>query len=438
MPNPIRCSTHRLTVLWPLACLLLSAPACADLISPEPLTFSPGLSATDPASTSYLAGLEALRRGDLDAAEKAFTESSKANARMPQPLVGLADVAQRRDNPSGAKKLLEQAVSLAPDDASVHHALAAFHVRRQDFAAAEAELKIVIDLTATDLRPRLDLADLYLNSLSRPTDAIAIYRAAAGIDPQHAAVHHGLATALARTGQFEQAEAEFRKSAQLAPAAPLPLHSLAVMQLSRGQTEAGLLSLDAALKVQPTFTPALLEKGDVLLAQGKPDAALALFEQAVTVDAQNAAAQFKRGTALQMLKRTADAADAYRQAVSIDRDFAPAYNNLAWMAVESRTDLDQAAQWASTAVRLAPNNVAFRDTQGWVYRAQRRFAEAETVLEKAATMKPPLAEVKYHLGLVYLDQNKPDLAGRAFREALAIDANHAPSKQALQQLENAS
>lgn len=438
MPNPLRCARHRLTVLCSLTCLLLSAATCADLISPEPLTFSLGLSAADPATKSYLAGLEALRRGDLDAAEKAFIDSTKANARMPQPLVGLADVAQRRDNSGEAKKLFDQALSIAPDDSGVHHALAAFHVRRQDYAAAEAELKIVIDLTATDLRARLDLADLYLNSLDRPTDAIATYRAAAGIDAKNPAIHHGLAAALARTGQFQEAEAEFRKSAQLAPTAPLPLHSLAVLQLSRGQTEAGLLSLDAALKVQPTFVPALLDKGDVLLAQGKSDAALALFEQAVAVDAQNAAAQFKRGTALQMLKRAAEATEAYRQAITIDRDFAPAYNNLAWMAAESRTDLDQAAQWAATAVKLAPNNVAFRDTQGWVYRAQRKFAEAETVLEKASTMKPPLAEVKYHLGLVYLDQNKPDQAGQAFREALVIDAKHAPSKQALQKLENPS
>jgi Flp pilus assembly protein TadD len=79
-----------------------------------------------------------------------------------------------------------------------------------------------------------------------------------------------------------------------------------------------------------------------------------------------------------------------------------------------------------------------RDTQGWVYRAQRKFSEAETVLEKAATMKPPLADVKYHLGLVYLDQRKTDQAKKAFREALAIDAKHAPSKQVLQKLGDAS
>lgn len=353
---------------------------------------------------------------------------------MPQPLIGLADVALRRGLRVEAKKWLDKALEAAPKDDTAQHALSLFHVSGQDYPAAEAALQKALAINPKNLRAQLDLADLYANALKRPSKAIDACRAAIAIGPEHAGAHHGLAVALAATGQFTQAEAEFKTSAQLAPTLPTPLHSLARMQLGRGQSEAGLASLDAALKVQPQFVPALLDKGDLLLAQGKTEAALALFDQAVAADAQDASATFKRGAALQTLKRNAEAAQAYQQTITLNGDFAAAYNNLAWLQTESGSNLDQAAQWASKAVKLEPDNAAFRDTQGWVYRAQRKLAEAETVLEKAATMKPPVADIQYHLGAVYLDQKKPEQARRAFDAALAIDPKHAPSKAALQNL----
>jgi tetratricopeptide (TPR) repeat protein len=418
--------------------LLLVQPTNAALLAPE---ISPQFAQqqADPATAHYAAGLEALSAGDTDAAETAFQAAVAANPRMPQPLVGLADVALRRGKRDEAKKWLDQAVAVAPQDDGVQHSLSVFHFTGKDYPAAETALKKAIDINPKNLRAQLDLADLYANSLKRPTDAIAAYRAAIAIDGKHAGAHHGLAAALAATGQFAEAETEFRKSAQLAPMLPVPLHSLARMQFGRGQIDAGMASLDAALKIQPTFVPALLDKGDMLLSQDQPDAALALYDQAVTADANSAPAHFKRGTVLQMQNKPAEAKQAYQKAIEHDAQFAAAYNNLAWLEVESSgTDLNQAAQWAATAVKLAPEVAAYRDTQGWVYRAQRQYAEAETVLEKAATMKPPVADIKYHLGVVYLEQRKLDQARRAFSEALAIDPKHAASKAAIQKLGDAS
>lgn len=427
------------TVALYVAAVAVSRPASASVISPDPRSTPQGQAiqapdSSDPAQASYTRGLDALRSGDIDAAERAFKTATELNPRMPQPLVGLADVAQKRGNLEQAGNLLQQALTLAPNDDGVHYALAIHHTNTQDYAAAEAQLKQVIELNPRQTVAQLDLANLYANALGRPSEAIATYRGVLTADPKHAGAHQGLAMALAKTGQFKEAETEFRKAAELAPGIPLPLHSLARMQLSRGQTDAGAAALEEALKVQPDFVPALLDKGDVLLGAGKPEEALALYDRAVAAQEKNATAHFKRGTVLQLQKRHVEAKQAYVTAISLDDAFAPAYNNLAWMQTESRDNLDQGSQWAATAVKLAPDNAAFRDTQGWVYRTQRRLAEAETVLEKAATMQPPIADIQYHLGVVYLDQKKPDQARQAFDKALAIDPKHAESIAALRKL----
>jgi tetratricopeptide (TPR) repeat protein len=206
------------------------------------------------------------------------------------------------------------------------------------------------------------------------------------------------------------------------------------MHFSRGDTEAGIEAIDAALKVDPDFVPALLDKGDALALAGETDAALALYDRAIARNGNNAAAHFKRAVLLQQQGRNTEARQGYLDVIAIDQQFAPAYNNLAWMQADSRDRLDEAAQWAATAIRLDADNAAYRDTQAWVFRAQRKFDEAETVLEKATTMQPPIADVHYHLGVVYLDRGKADPARRAFTEALAIDPKHAEAAAALEKL----
>lgn len=419
-----------------LVASLLTLPISNAAPMAPALDSDSALNQSDPATEHTATGVAALNVNDLDAAQAAFKEATAANPRMPQPLLGLAEVAVRRGSRTEAKNWLDQAIRVAPYDDVARRALALFHITGKDYAAAEEALRETLTVNPRNLLAQIDLADLYANSLNRPSEALIAYRAAVAIDPTHAGAHNGLATMLTATGQFTEAEAEYRKAAELAPDVPVPLHLLARMQLTRGQTQAGLVALDAALKVQPTFVPALLDKGDILLDHGKPEAAIELYDQAVAADDKNAAAHYKRGAVLQLQRRDEEAKSEFLKAIALDDKFvaAYAYNNLAWMTVESGLNLDQAANWADKAVKLEPDNAAFRDTQGWVYRAQRKLAEAETVLEKAATMEPPVADIHYHLGMVYQDQKKPDQARRAFDAALAIDPKHAPSKAALQKL----
>lgn len=424
---------NRLSLSLLVAFLLALAPAqAAFLVSEPPVDATSPLG--DRATDRYMAGREALRNNDMATAEQAFKDAITANPRMPQARIGLADVALRRGAREQAKSFLDEALAIAPKDDSVHHALALFHSAGQDYPAAQVALEKALEINPDNLGARNDLANLYATALKRPSDAVTAYRAVLEIDPSQVPARLGLAQSLAATGQFTAAETELVTAAKAQPDSPIPPHALARLQLGRGKADAGLAALDAALNIQPDFVPALLDKGDVLLGAGKPEEALALYDRAVAAQEKNATAHFKRGTVLQMQKRNVEAKQAYVTVISLDNAFAPAYNNLAWMQTESRDNLDQGSQWAATAVNLAPDNAAFRDTQGWVYRTQRKLAEAETVLEKAATMQPPIADVQYHLGMVYLEQKKPDQARQAFNKALAIDPKHAEATAALRQL----
>jgi predicted Zn-dependent protease len=70
-----------------------------------------------------LAGEAALGRGELDAAERLFTQIAGADPRNAIALAGLARVAIRRDDPDRARMLAQQALALDPAEAAASRLL---------------------------------------------------------------------------------------------------------------------------------------------------------------------------------------------------------------------------------------------------------------------------------------------------------------------------
>ena len=63
----------------------------------------------------------------------------------------------------------------------------------------------------------------------------------------------------------------------------------------------------------------------------------------------------------------------------------------------------------------------FHDTLGQVLRARGDQSGAIAATEKATTLKPPQADIWYHLARLYEEAGRKDPAVRAYRRALEID-----------------
>ncbi len=388
----------------------------------------------NPAINRHIEGLQALEKNDWAAAELAFRESMSLDNKAPQPLLGLADLALRNKNTTEAWSWLEKALKLAPQNALVHQAIGRYHFASGQHSKAIEALKKAEQLNPSSALIPIDLGEIYMQALRKPDEAASAYRRALNIDPQHAGAHYGLGTALATSGKLVDAEVEFNKASSLSPNNPLPGQSLGRLYMQQGQTDKAINAFDSVLRAAPNFVPALLDKGDIYLGKGDLNRALTEFQKAAKVSPNNDMAHLKLGMAYQGQGHRTEAENAYQMAIKINPKLALAYNNLAWMATESGKNLNQAEQWAKTSVKLGPGVSSFQDTLGWVYRSQKKPALAEQTLLKASEMKPASAETFYHLGMVYLDQNKNKEAEMAFRKALSIQKDYMPAQQALAKL----
>ena len=100
----------------------------------------------------------------------------------------------------------------------------------------------------------------------------------------------------------------------------------------------------------------------------------------------------------QSRSRNAEANATYLALIQSNPHFAPAYNNLACLAIELKGDLSEALVWAKKAVELQSGEPEYIDTLGQIYRARGDLKNAIAQFGRAAESRPARAEYYYHLG----------------------------------------
>ncbi|HUP03599.1 MAG TPA: tetratricopeptide repeat protein [Bryobacteraceae bacterium] len=123
--------------------------------------------------------------------------------------------------------------------------------------------------------------------------------------------------AVARTGQFEEGEADIDWYLERHPDDATGHYELGLALLDEDQTRA-LSELDKAVSLKPDFAEARSTRGSVYYQQGKADVALADLEFAAAHLPSDAVTLDRLGQAYAALDRSADAVKALSEAVKLD------------------------------------------------------------------------------------------------------------------------
>jgi len=111
-----------------------------------------------------------------------------------------------------------------------------------------------------------------------------------------------------------------------------------------------------------------------------------------------------------------------------------ASNDLGYLWADEGKHLNRSLAMITLAVDAEPENVAYRDSLGWIYYRLGRFDEAVAELEKAVRLQAetddePDATILDHLGDAYLGANQPDKARDSWQRAVAaFDAREEPEE----------
>jgi len=133
-----------------------------------------------------------------------------------------------------------------------------------------------------------------------------------------------LGLALHASGRFEEAVASYRNALLLAPDHPEILYNLANACLELGRLDEALSAYDAALAVKPDHAGALVNRGNTLLRLNQPAKAIASYDAALMTMPGHPQILTNRGHALRRLDRPDQALVDFAAALAASPEFAEA------------------------------------------------------------------------------------------------------------------
>jgi len=185
--------------------------------------------------------------------------------------------------------------------------------------------------------------------------------------PDNAGARNNLGNALAESGNFAAAEAQYRESLRLVPGYATAHYDLGNALVSLGRPDEAIEHYEIALatpSMQAVASSALgvaaYRVANALLDRGQPAAAAEYYRKAVTLRPDLVDAHVNYGGVLMVLDRPWEAANELRAAAKLEPKSADIHNDLGGILAQSG-QLSEAEKEFEEALRLKPDYPAARD-----------------------------------------------------------------------------
>jgi len=288
-----------------------------------------------------------------------------------------------------ARKQFDVLVTEYPKNADVVMAVALLAVQANDYDAAEANLKRVLELDYKEP----DVVRYYLGQLAeerkRPDEALKWYGSVTGGE-QYISAQARYAGILARQGKLTEARAHLQQVSARNN----------VQRVQLVQAEAQLLRESNQYQAAFEVLGQALEK-----LPNSPDL---LYDHAMAAE---------KVDRLDVLEGN------LKLLIKIRPDHAHAYNALGYTLADRNQRIEEAHGLIETAIKLSPEDPFIMDSMGWVLYRMGRNQEGLGYLQKAFKLRPD-AEIAAHLGEVLWALGEHEQAKAIWGRALKASPNN--------------
>ena len=327
----------------------------------------------------YAAGVYALRRRELKAAEGHFNEALKAEPAMYRVHLTMADLHVLKLERDKAGEWIKKASEAAPIRTREKFRYAEFQAQTGRAEEAKTGIKAILG-QAPDFVPGWIILAQILSASGDYSGALAALENVFSRDPtnyearmEQALIHLGKKDVASAVAVLEAVTKEY-------PKVPLARYRLARAYVASGRWQDAQAPLRLALTLNPRFVEAQMLMAELNLRAGQAQDVVDVLPDLLRQQPSLAQARMTLGDAYRLLKRFGDAETAYRQ---------------------------QAIAF--------PKDVTSRILLGVVLRAQSKAAEAKTVFEEALKLAPERLVIVGHLA--ELDSERGDYAAARARIA---------------------
>ena len=250
-------------------------------------------------------------------------------------------------------------------------------------------------------------------------EAIASYRNALALAPEHVDAHNNLGALFQRQGKLDAAVASYGKALSFKPDAADLHYNLASALRDLGTLSEAIVSYRKAIAIDPGHVLAHSNLGNALGAEGDLDGAVASYRQALAFNPDSVEAHYNLGVTLQLQGQLDAAVTCYQHALARKPDHVVAQYNMG-KAFTDQGNLDAAVSSFRNVLALRPDIGDVRNSLGNVLQAQGKLEEAIDCYRTALALNPTDAGAYNNLGNALNEVGRIDAAVSSYRRALEL------------------
>jgi len=353
----------------------------------------------------FILGLENYHNGLFEESEKYFYLSLNILPGRLSTLTNLSAVLIQLDKLEKARDILNNAISLFPNDPSLYLMQGQLFEKNKGFQNAITNYKHAVTINVNYTEAYFCLANA-LAQINYLEDSLTNYDIVIKLNPNFLDAHKN------REKIFQD----------LVRSEELTQSGLLLAQKKNYDKAHNYLSDAVNIDAKNIF--ALLSLGFVLSELNQLNDALDCFNTAINFKPDYSEAHFNRGLVLTKLNRNIEALEGYENAIIFKPDFAEAYLNQGNLLKELHF-FDRALQSYNKAVDINPEYAEAFYNRGLLLKVLKRFTDALESFDKAIKINPDFWEAYSDRGIVLTKLKQLNYALDSYDRAILIKSDYA-------------
>jgi tetratricopeptide (TPR) repeat protein len=332
-----------------------------------------------------------LKNGEVDKAANEVRKLIKANPGNMDFYKTLADTYIVNGKDEEALAVYKEMEEIAPNDPKLNFALASYFRQRGEEDKAVGYIYRVFENPEADIDNKikilLDYFDASESNEKAKLEAFELCERLVVAHPEEAKAHAMYADFLYSDKQLNAAAREYRKTLKLDSSRYAIWNQLIIVESELEEYKTLIQTSDHALALFPNQPFPYFFAGIASMQLKNNSQAITYLETGKDYALNNKAlkAQFyaSLGDAYHADGQKQKAYEAYDKSLKVEPTNVYVLNNYSYYLSLDKQSLDKAAEMASLANKLAPNESSFQDTYGWVLFQQEKYEMAKEWIEKA-------------------------------------------------------
>ncbi len=369
----------------------------------------------------------ALSRKDADAALATIADAVARDGDDLEALFLRAEAYLMKKQPAQAKAEYEAVLKKDPKSAKALHGLGMLHKAQNEFNEAAGKLAEALEADPGHLGSAVELAEIIIIRKKEVERGNELLEKALSDEGRPALSPGAVGKALALKaeslvvqGKLTEAVPLFEEAMKADPSNPFTNGRLAHAYAELNQPDKAVPLFQVAVKAMPESLENTEGYLSSLIVLGKMDEATQVMSAANTRFPGNATLSYLTARVADALGNNKDAEEAYKRAIAADPKIIEAYLFLSRNYMRDRR-FKEAQPVLETGLSQAPDNAAMRVGMGELALHERNLERAENEFKKAIELNPYSADAHLGASRVSQERGKFELAATQVEKALQLN-----------------